>query len=83
MNIPACPNFLEKKCPQSETYVSKETDEGFVIRCQTCGCMNFWPKDRNEKHAKYEAFLKRNADMEARRRAIESAPAYSFPGGKI
>jgi hypothetical protein len=78
MNLPTCPNFLEGSCPRSEVCVSKETDNAFVITCRTCSCVNVFPKDRDERAAKYQVFLKKQADMEQRRQAMERAPAYSI-----
>lgn len=78
MKLPPCPNFLEGSCPQSEVFVGKETDSAFILACRTCGGKNIWPKDRDDNAARYQTFLKKQADMEARRRAIERAPAYNF-----
>lgn len=78
MQLPPCPNFREGSCPQSNVYVAKETDNAFVLACRTCDGVNVWPKDRDERSAKYQAFLKQRFDMEERRRAAERAPAFSF-----
>lgn len=77
MELPPCPNFLQGSCPQSEVIVARETDSAFILACRTCRGVNVWPKDRDEKAAKYQAFLKQKLDMEQRRKAIESAPVYS------
>ncbi len=83
MELPTCGNFLAGSCERSSVYVSKETDNAFVITCKTCSGINVFPKDRDENHAKYQIFLKKQADMEQRRRAIERAPAYNFsPAGR-
>lgn len=78
MNIPPCANFLEKACPQSETYVARERDDSFIIKCKTCGGINVFPKDKNESRGKYEAFLSKNARLNEARQFIESRPIYSF-----
>jgi hypothetical protein len=61
MNLPPCPNFLEKRCVRSDVFIEKETDTGFSFRCRTCKCLNIWPKDHAEQAGKYEAFLKHKA----------------------
>jgi hypothetical protein len=78
MELPPCPNFTEGTCIRSEVIVAKETDDAFIFNCRTCGCVNIFPKDRNEKHAKYQSFLKQKFDMEQRRKSAERAPSYSF-----
>lgn len=78
MQIPTCGNFLSGACEMSQVYVAKETDSAFIIACKTCSGVNVWPKDRDDNAARYQTFLKKQADMEARRRAIERAPAYNF-----
>jgi len=62
-DIPQCPNSIEGqyRCAKSDVYVSKETDDAFVIRCRTCGTINIFPKSRDEKKGRYEARLKLDA----------------------
>lgn len=78
MNVPVCAEFLEKRCPMSNTCVAQETDQVYVILCRTCGSKNIWPKDREEKHAKYQAFLKQQHDNYQQAEAMKRAPAYSI-----
>jgi hypothetical protein len=83
MELPPCPNYREGSCERSDVIVSKETDNAFVIYCKTCKSINVFPKDRDEKSAKYQLFLKKQADMEERRRAAERSIGYSFtPAGR-
>ena len=82
-SLPPCPNFLEGSCSQSEVFISKETAGEFVFACRTCKGLNIWPKSRDEKAAKYEAFLRQQADLERRRQAYERRTIYSItPAGR-
>jgi hypothetical protein len=81
VELPVCGNFLNGSCERSDTHVSQETDEVFVIYCRTCKSVNVFPKDRSEGAARYQNFLKHRHDMEQKRRIEESGRVYSF-GGK-
>jgi hypothetical protein len=82
MEMPICGNFLSGTCPRSDTYVSKETDSAFVITCRTCASHNIWPHDRSEKAAKYQAWLKRQYDLETKDIEARKTRAFSILGGK-
>jgi hypothetical protein len=62
----------------SNTYVSRETDTAFVIKCKTCSGMNIFPKEKDESRGKYEAFLSQKAKLNEARDFIDSRPLYSF-----
>ena len=78
MELPVCGNFLSGACEKSNVFVSRETDEVFVITCKTCGGVNVWPKDRTEGAAKYQNFLKHKAEMERQQRREGLETAFSF-----
>ena len=60
MNAPICPNFAERAgCDASNTFVERETDDAFVIRCRTCRGVNIWPKKNADNKGRYEADLKK------------------------
>jgi len=81
-NIPKCANALEGICPKSDTYISKERDDCFVITCRTCRCINIWPKPKEEKMGRYEAGLKREAIKNEKEEFFARKRAYSVLGGK-
>lgn len=74
--IPPCANHLEGTCERSDTIVSKETDTSFVIYCRTCKSVNVFPKDRDEKSGRYNAFLSRKAKAEQVIRELDRRPIY-------
>jgi hypothetical protein len=86
MEIPRCPNNLEGSCERSDTFVEKEGDDFFTIRCRTCNGINVWPKDKDEQRGRYDAFLKRQLAERERLLADERQRAYSIghvkPGEK-
>jgi hypothetical protein len=77
MELPTCPNFKEGRCERSEVFVGKETDDGFILCCRTCGCKNFWPKDKAENRGRYEAFLSRKAQAESEEKIRGLRRAYN------
>jgi hypothetical protein len=82
MNPPVCANFLNHSCERSDTYVERETEHSYTIRCRTCRGINVWPKDRSENYARYNAFLTRQAEEAQRLREWEQLPKWSIPGIK-
>ena len=80
MEIPVCANYISGSCPRSNTYVSKETDDSFVITCRNCLGINVWPKEVNENAGRYSAFLKFKAAREAQTQHEGSRPAFSYTG---
>lgn len=81
-DVPRCPNNIEGTCPRSDTYVEREGDSFFTIRCRTCGSINVWPKERDENRGRYDAYLKRQLDETNRVRALDAMPKFSIPGLK-
>jgi hypothetical protein len=79
-DVPVCANFLNRACEMSNTYVEKEGDSYYTIRCRTCRGINIFPKDRDENHSRYNAFLSRRAEEAKRLREWESLPKWSIPG---
>ncbi len=83
-DIPVCPNSIEGqfRCAKSDTFVERETDGEFVIRCRTCQTINIWPKEKDESKARYEAGLRKlllkrqKEDFHSRQRE------YSYKGAK-
>jgi hypothetical protein len=82
MNAPPCPNFPRDGCSQSNTFVSRETDDAYVIQCRTCKAINVWPKDKAEKAGKYEADLKRQLLKNQAEEQFRRKRQYSLPGGR-
>jgi len=82
MNLPPCPNATEGRCPRSDVYVAKEGDEFFTFRCRTCGTINVYPKEKDEKRGRYEAGLKREAIKNEKEEFFARKRAYSVLGGK-
>jgi hypothetical protein len=83
MNVPGCANAAQGSCPRSNTFVSKETDEVFVITCRNCGGLNVFPKSVNENAGRYQAFLKFKAARQAQHQHESSRPEFSFGGNKL
>lgn len=82
-DAPPCPNFVERAgCAMSNTFVARETDDSFVIKCRTCGGLNIFPKSRAEKAGKYEADLKRQLLKQQAEDHFRRQREYSLPGGK-
>ena len=81
-DIPQCANNLESTgiCARSDTYVSRETDDAFVITCRTCKGINVWPKAKDEKKGRYEAKLKLDADRSRLEEEIRRKREYSIGG---
>ncbi len=77
-DIPKCANAVEGICPRSDTYVEKEGDTFFTIRCRTCKGINVFPKDKSEAAGKYEAFLKQKALQQQQEEALKRKKAYSY-----
>ena len=82
MDIPRCPNNIDGSCARSDTYVEKEGDSFFTIRCRTCGGINVWPKDKDEQRGRYDAFLKKQLMERERIAALARQRSYSVPGSK-
>jgi hypothetical protein len=80
MNIPPCANNLEGSCERSDTYVEREGDTFFTIRCRTCKGVSVWPKDRAENAGRYQAFLHHQAMEQQRIKERERQTLYSIPG---
>jgi hypothetical protein len=79
MNAPICPNFVERAgCEASNTYVERETDEAFVIRCRTCKGINVWPKERAEGKGRYDAALKKQLLKQQEEEATRRKRVYSY-----
>jgi hypothetical protein len=78
MEIPVCANFKEGTCSKSNTFVEREGDQFFTIKCKTCGGLNVWPKDKDENHARYQAFLKKQLMRHQQEEAMKRKRAYSF-----
>jgi hypothetical protein len=78
--IPQCANFLERLCPRSDTFVEREGDSFFTIRCRTCNGINVFPKDRDENRGRYDAFLKRQLAESEQARMLSRQRLYSIPG---
>lgn len=82
-DAPACPNFLERVgCAMSNTFVARETDDSFVIKCRTCGGLNIWPKKNADAKGKYEADLKRQLLERQKEEHFRRTRQYSLPGGR-
>jgi hypothetical protein len=81
MNPPTCPNFLEHRCPQSNTFVESERQNCFVIKCRTCGCRNIWPCDTEDKRGRYEGALRQQLQQRQLEESLRRKKAYSLPGG--
>jgi len=79
-SAPPCPQFLERRCAASNTFVEKETDDCFVILCRTCGCRNIWPKDNAEGKGRYEGGLRQQAIKNAKEEELRRKRQYSLPG---
>jgi hypothetical protein len=77
-DIPVCPNHTDGRCPRSDTFVEREKDDCFVIRCRTCGVPNVWPKDRTERQGRHEAKLRQNMLDEQKEQALRRKRAYSI-----
>jgi hypothetical protein len=75
--IPSCPNAKEGTCPRSDTFVEGERHNCFVIRCRTCKSINVWPFDNEDNKGRYEAFLRRKMEQEAKVRAAGQRTIYS------
>lgn len=83
IDLPVCANSLDgpwAKCPNSEQFIERETDEGYMLRCRTCRGGSYWPKDKAENRGRYQAGLA----VEARRQREEDEQkrvrTYSFGG---
>ena len=81
MNIPPCANALEGVCPRSDTYISSEKDDCFVIICRTCSGINIFPKSKDEAKGRYEAGLKREALKQQALDAVKRQKAFNIGGG--
>ena len=81
-DIPVCPNHTDGVCPRSDTFVEREKDDAFVIRCRTCKGLNIWPKSRDESKGRYEAKLKLDAVRNQRMEEIRRKRAFSDLGGR-
>lgn len=81
-DIPPCANNLESTgiCARSDTFVSRETNEVFVITCRTCRGVNVWPKSKDENKGRYEAKLKLDADRNRLEEEIRRKREYSYKG---
>lgn len=81
-DVPVCPNSIEGqvRCARSDTFVEREKDDCFVIRCRTCRTVNIWPKEKDEKRGRYEAGLRKNMMEQQRIEAERRKKEYSFGG---
>lgn len=79
-DIPPCPNSLEGqyRCAASDTFVERETENAFVIRCRTCRGINIWPHEKDENKGRYEAKLKLEAVRNQRMEEIRRKREYSY-----
>jgi hypothetical protein len=79
-DAPPCPNALERICSRSDTFVERETDDSFVIRCRTCYGINIFPKDKAEQGGRYEAELKRQLLQRQKEEHFRRTREYSNAG---
>jgi hypothetical protein len=83
VNPPPCPNFIERQgCAQSDTFVEKETDKYFTIRCRTCRAINIFPKTNEEGRGRYEGGLRQQAIKHAKEEELRRKRTYSNAGGR-
>lgn len=83
-DLPPCPNSLETqglKCPRSNPRIERETDDAFVLRCQTCQGINVWPKPKAEDRGRYQAGMMAESRRQKEEDETRRKRAYSF-GGK-
>ena len=82
MNIPECYNAKAHACARSDTYVLAEREiDGkvyFVIKCRTCSGINVWPSESADGKGRYDAFLRKQAELAERERERENRKIYSF-----
>jgi hypothetical protein len=79
-DIPQCANNQEGThlCARSDTFIEREKDDAFVIRCRTCKGLNIWPKSRDENRGRYEAKM-RQADLQRKQEeATRRQRTYSY-----
>lgn len=81
-DLPPCPNSLNTdwKCARSMPRIQRETDEVYVVRCETCGCVNVIPKDVSENRGRYQAGLAAEARRQREEDEQKRVRTYSFGG---
>lgn len=77
--LPPCGNFKSGTCERNEVHISRETDDAFVIHCRCCNSFAVWPKEKPENAGRYQAFLKKQAQLESEEKIRGLAPLYSIP----
>ena len=80
-DLPPCPNSLNNdwKCPRSRPHIERETDEVWVFKCETCGCVNVVPKDKSESRGRYQAGIAREVMRQREEDELKRVRAYSIP----
>lgn len=76
--MPACPNFKEKNCPQSELIMLEETDACWKFHCKCCKLLWMVSKPKTKDHARELNRIKKLAELSERERG---KIIYSIGGG--
>lgn len=61
MNLPICPNYLDKTCEKSDLRLHGESEKTFMFVCHTCKLLWAVNKPKTKEHARYENKI-RNID---------------------